>query len=128
MLNDRLKYLLYSDFLPPGAYNVDSVLAVMVKGLEEELTERLAGGRQYVTNDGPSAQYEDPTTSSSATTLTSNQQHQITSEGVNNASDKQQELEIKKQGGSLSDVLRTANKAIRFVGRRGRRKNSNDSL
>lgn len=111
-----------------GAYNVDSVLAVMVKGLEEELTERLAGGRQYVTNDGPSAQYEDPTTSSSATTLTSNQQHQITSEGVNNASDKQQELEIKKQGGSLSDVLRTANKAIRFVGRRGRRKNSNDSL
>ena len=100
----------------------------MVKGLEEELTERLAGGRQYVANDGPSAQYENPTPSSLSTTLTSNQQYQVTSKGTSNVSDEQQELEIKKQGASLSDVLRIANKAIRFVGRRGRRKSSDDSF
>jgi len=37
-----------------GAYNVDSVLNVMVRGLELELEERLAGGRQYVANESPS--------------------------------------------------------------------------
>lgn len=94
----------------------------MVKGLEEELTERLAGGRQYVANDGPSAQYENPSPSSLISTPT--QQYQNASQGV---SDEQQKLQMKKQGGSLSDVIRTANKAIRFVGRRGRRKNSSDS-
>ncbi len=37
-----------------GAYNVDSVLNVMVKGLELELKERMAGGRQQVANESPS--------------------------------------------------------------------------
>ena len=75
-----------------GAYNVDSVLAVMVRGLEEELRERLAGGRQTVANESPSAQYEIP-------------------QGG--------DLPMRKQGGSVSDLLRTANKAVKFV--RGKR-------
>jgi hypothetical protein len=37
-----------------GAYNVDSVLCVMVKGLEAELKERMNGGRQEVANQNPS--------------------------------------------------------------------------
>lgn len=37
-----------------GAYNVDSVLGVMVKGLELELKERMAGGRKQVANESPS--------------------------------------------------------------------------
>lgn len=77
-----------------GAYNVDSVLAVMVKGLEEELRERMDGGRQLVSNESPSAQYE---------TATRNK------------------LPMKRQGGSVRDLLRTADKAIKTV----RRKKSN---
>ena len=75
----------------PGAYNVDSVLAVMVKGLEEELRERLAGGRQLVANESPSAQYE-----------------------IAMGSD----LAMQKQGGSVSDLVRTAGKAIKFIKRK----------
>lgn len=37
-----------------GAYNVDSVLRVMVKGLELELKERMSGGRKEVANESPS--------------------------------------------------------------------------
>ena len=37
-----------------GAYNVDGVLSVMIKGLELELKERLAGGRKQVASEGPS--------------------------------------------------------------------------
>lgn len=37
-----------------GAYNVDGVLGVMVRGLELELKERLAGGRREVANESPS--------------------------------------------------------------------------
>lgn len=41
-----------------GAYNVDGVLSVMVKGLEQELDERLSG-KPYVSNTmSPSPQYE----------------------------------------------------------------------
>jgi hypothetical protein len=37
-----------------GAYTVDGVLNVMVKGLEQELTERMAGGLKEVANQSPS--------------------------------------------------------------------------
>lgn len=37
-----------------GAYNVDGVLGIMIRGLELELKERLAGGRREVTNEMPS--------------------------------------------------------------------------
>jgi hypothetical protein len=37
-----------------GAYNVDGVLGVMIKGLELELKERLAGGRKEAANESPS--------------------------------------------------------------------------
>jgi hypothetical protein len=37
-----------------GAYNVDGVLNVMVKGLEQELTERMAGGLKEAANQSPS--------------------------------------------------------------------------
>lgn len=71
----------------------------MVKGLEEELRERLAGGRQTVANVSPSAQYE------------------IAKGGDMPA--------MKKQGGSVSDLLKTANKAIKYVG--NKRKNNGSS-
>jgi len=39
-----------------GAYNVDTVLAVMVRGLEEELESRMAGGKVYSSSlEAPSA-------------------------------------------------------------------------
>jgi hypothetical protein len=37
-----------------GAYNVDGVLSIMIKGLELELKERMAGGRRQVANEMPS--------------------------------------------------------------------------
>lgn len=37
-----------------GAYNVDGVLNIMIKGLELELKERMAGGRRQVANEMPS--------------------------------------------------------------------------
>mmetsp|Transcript_4579 Transcript_4579/g.8832 ORF Transcript_4579/g.8832 Transcript_4579/m.8832 type:complete len:442 (-) Transcript_4579:44-1369(-) len=37
-----------------GAYNVDGVLSIMIKGLELELKERMAGGRRQVSNEMPS--------------------------------------------------------------------------
>jgi len=37
-----------------GAYNVDGVLNVMIRGLEQELKERLAGGRREVADKMPS--------------------------------------------------------------------------
>ncbi len=64
----------------------------MVKGLEEELRERLAGGRQLVANESPSPQYE-----------------------IARGGDMPV---MKKQGGSLSDLLKTAKKAVRFIGQR----------
>ncbi len=65
-----------------GAYNVDGVLSVMIKGLEIELKERLAGGRKQVANESPSLpndvyvtsgmdMLDDSSTSSSLPTLTS---------------------------------------------------------
>jgi len=40
-----------------GAYNVDGVLAIMVRGLEEELEARLAG-KTYSSNENyPSPQF-----------------------------------------------------------------------
>ena len=40
-------------------YNVDAVLSVMVKGLEEELKDRLTGRMNFVSkNMSPSPQYE----------------------------------------------------------------------
>lgn len=46
-------------YRPGGsAYNVDGVLSVMVKGLEEELKERLGGGKRYVSSLSPSAQFD----------------------------------------------------------------------
>ncbi len=66
----------------------------MVKGLEEELRERLAGGRQTVANESPSAQYEIP---------------------------KGSDLPMRKQGGSVSDLLKTVKKAVKLV--RGKRSN-----
>jgi len=92
-----------------GAYNVDSVLAVMVKGLEEELRERLAGGRTLVANEKrPLAQYEIIASESSSVTA------------INTAVEAR-ELPMETQGGgSVGNVLRTANRAIQFV--RSRRK------
>ncbi len=85
-----------------GAYNVDSVLAVMVKGLEEELRERLAGGRTLVANEKrPLAQYEISTT-------------KTTARG-------DAELPMTQGGGNMGDVLRKANQAIKFVRRKSRR-------
>lgn len=41
-----------------GAYNVDGVLSIMVKGLEEELKGRLIGRKCNVANLSPSSQFE----------------------------------------------------------------------
>ncbi len=84
---------------PLGAYNVDSVLEVMVKGLEEELKERLAGGRQLVANESPSPPVH-------------MQQLEI---------NESKDLPIKKQGASLGDIVRSANRVVKFVGRRNKK-------
>jgi len=81
-----------------GAYNVDSVLAVMVKGLEEELRERLAGGRQYVANESPSGPSDE---------------YDFTQGDLN-------EEQIKNQGASLRDIVKTANKAVKFIRRKNK--------
>jgi len=74
-----------------GAYNVDAVLAVMVKGLEEELTDRLAGGMSFVSkNMSPSPQYE-------SQDLTTKQ------------------LPIMQQGGNLGGVFHATKKVVKWA-------------
>mmetsp|Transcript_33128 Transcript_33128/g.39668 ORF Transcript_33128/g.39668 Transcript_33128/m.39668 type:complete len:455 (+) Transcript_33128:89-1453(+) len=85
-----------------GAYNVDAVLAVMVKGLEEELKDRLAGGMNFVSkNMSPSPQYESPTSTS-------------------------QELPIVRQGGSAEDVVYTAKRIFKWA--RSKKGNKNRGM
>ena len=44
-----------------GAYNVDAVLSVMVRGLEEELEARMSGSKVYASSlQAPSAPRDDP--------------------------------------------------------------------
>jgi len=82
-----------------GAYNVDAVLAVMVKGLEEELTDRLAGGMSFVSkNMSPSPQYENQTFSP-------------------------QELPIVTQGGSVKDIFHTTKRMVKWARRKRGNKN-----
>lgn len=71
----------------------------MVKGLEEELKERLAGGRQLVANESPSPPV-----------------HMQQLYEINESED----LPIKKQGVSLGDIVRSANRVVTFVGRRNK--------
>lgn len=71
-----------------GAYNVDTVLCVMVKGLEAELKERMNGGRQEVTNQNPSL----PTSLKSASSTS--------------------ELPMLRSGPSVSSPLKTAFRKI----------------
>jgi hypothetical protein len=83
-----------------GAYNVDGVLSVMVRGLEEELRDRLAGGLRDVSNsNSPSPQYED---------------NQLVFD------EKQGSVEeelLLGQGASGKDILRTANKIVKWARR-----------
>lgn len=82
-----------------GAYNVDAVLAVMVKGLEEELTDRLAGGMSFVSkNMSPSPQYE-------------------------NQAFSPKELPMVTQGGNVKDVLHTAKRMVRWARKKKGNKN-----
>lgn len=110
---------------------MDSVLAVMVRGLEEELKERLAGGRQLVANESPSAQYEIIPIASANTSRISdmrditNQKDGVSLLGSTATERGGSELPMKKQGVSLGDFIRRANRAVKFVG--GRRNNSNNS-
>ena len=88
-----------------GAYNVDGVLSVMVRGLEEELNERLSG-HTYVSNTmSPSAQYE-PTDNNK----------------TNEPPEKS--LGIATQGVRGRDLLRIAKKTRNFL--RRKRKNKSD--
>jgi len=87
-----------------GAYNVDGVLSVMVRGLEEELNERLSGNT-YVSNTmSPSAQYEP----------------------INNNTNEPPEpsLGMVTQGVRGRDLLRIAKKTKNFL--RRKRKNKSD--
>lgn len=88
-----------------GAYNVDGVLSVMVRGLEEELRDRLAGGLRDVSNaNSPSPQYED---------------NQLVFD------EKQGSVEeelLLGQGASGKDILRTAKKIVKWA----RSKNNNN--
>jgi len=85
-----------------GAYNVDAVLSVMVKGLEEELTDRLAGGMYSVSkNMSPSPQYESQASTS-------------------------QELPMVRQGGSVEDVVYTAKRIFKWA--RSKKGNKNRGM
>lgn len=87
-----------------GAYNVDSVLNVMVKGLEEELRERLSGGRKYLANAmSPSPQYESI--------------GGIDDEnwGLSNTLTARKELPLLRQGPSVSGLTKVAKQAGAFV-------------
>lgn len=87
-----------------GAYNVDGVLSVMVRGLEEELNERLSGNT-YVSNTmSPSAQYE-PTNN-------------------NTNEPPEPSLGMVTQGVRGRDLLRIAKKTKNFL--RRKRKNKSD--
>ena len=86
-----------------GAYNVDGVLSIMVRGLEEELRDRLAGGSRYVANsNNPSPQYEN---------------NQDTAEEKELSVDEQKVL---SQGASGKDLLRTARKVVKWAKRRNK--------
>ena len=70
----------------------------MVRGLEEELRDRLAGGSRYVANsNNPSPQYEN------------------IRKGDDLSSDEQNVL---SQGASGKDILRTARKVVKWARRR----------
>lgn len=101
-----------------GAYNVDSVLQVMVRGLEEELKQRISGGRDMVADEGPSAQYEIHEGSEQRGAQQVAQQQTDLQPPIQN------ELAMTKQGGSVSDLLRLAKKVVRFVGRRKSKDNN----
>ena len=101
-----------------GAYNVDGVLGVMVKGLEEELKERLGGGKRYAAiSKAPSAQYE----ISNASLDDGQIQQQLTISS--SASSSGNDLPIMQQGPKASDLLRPAREVVSWVKNKRARRN-----
>jgi len=77
---------------------VDSVLSVMVKGLEEELKERLMGRKNHTANLSPSAQYDET---------------RITTENPDNVTIN--EMEISHQGMSFKGIGRPLKKIMKWI-------------
>ncbi len=87
---------------------MDRVLNIMVKGLEEELKERLNGGRKYMANSmSPSPQYE---------VIASIDDDNWGLSNTSAASASRKELPILRQGGlSISRITKVGKQAGRFV-------------
>jgi hypothetical protein len=80
-----------------GAYNVDGVLSVMVKGLEEELEARMSGNKIYAANKKSPSRPRDLRTS-----------------------EEEEELPMLKQGADLGFTVRTVKRVGGWAIRRAR--------
>jgi len=99
-----------------GAYNVDSVLSVMVKGLETELRERLSGKRYLSNSMSPSAQYDD-------IQLSQPQQNLLLDEQIQESS-----LPMLSQGLNDEDLIRPVKRIMKWVKRKRNRKHNDNPV
>ena len=107
-----------------GAYNVDSVLSVMVKGLETELRERLSGKRYPSNFMSPSAQYDD-------IQLSQSQQNLLIDEASTIPGGRQVEessLPMLRQGLNDEDLIRPAKRIMKWVKRKRNRKQNDNPV